>query len=314
MIETACRDYPRDHPRARFKDSSRVRKRWEKFWGPDHIFNFDSHSDEKNRFVTKQTTPITANLEPNTQTLTPAFLPDCIRQLESPHHPALPNRLAAEFLQKIASAPIFLSHATRFAQRLVKHRLRSSDKFADSLTYQPSIITHRFNIVARARSSVELSWSNVSTQRSHGDEQPATPGLTWKKLEIDGLGQRFAVENGRMRFFHDCGRCKPYCRHENGSLYWHRQRQMRQLWYLHRPLKTKMAIDLRVPHLQRPPQGYAAAMSAHLAVAMTCCRNQPGFNVREAKRMNFCILRRVFNVRKSLEVMAQVTHSHFTFS
>ena len=194
-----------------------------------------------------------------TLTLTPAFLPDCIRQPVSPYHPGLPNRLATDLLQMIAFAPIFLSHATRFSERLVKHRLCSMDKFDDSLTYQTSIITQRFNLVARARSSLELSWSNVLTQRSQGDKQP-TPGFTWKKLEIDGLGQRLAIENGRMRFFHDCGRCKPYCRHENGSLYWYRQRQMRQLWCSPHSLSTKMALDLRIPYLQRPPQGCAAAM------------------------------------------------------
>ncbi len=310
MIELTFRDYPRDHPRDRLKDSKTVRKLWKKFCGPDHIFYFDSQSENKNRFVTKQTTPITANHEPITQTLTPAFLPDdCIRQPASLYHPGLPNRLATDLLQKIAFAPIFLSHATRFAERLVKHRLCSMDKFDDSLTHQTtSFVTHRFNLVARARSSLELSWSNELTQRSDGDEQPAAPGFTWKKLEIDGLGQRFAIENGRMRFFHDCGRCKPHCRHENGSLYWHRQRQMRQLWCSPHPLLTKMAIDLRIPYLQRPPQGCAAAMSAHLAVAI--CRHLPGFNVKALKRMNFCILRRVFNIQTRLQMMAQVTQIH----
>jgi hypothetical protein len=259
----------------------------------------------------KQPAPITANLELKTQTLKPAFLPHCFRQPVSPYELGLPNQWATDSLQMIAFAPIFLSHATRFAMRLVKHQLCTMDEFHGSLTYQPSIITHRYNLVARARSSVELSWSNVSKTQSHqGDKQPLTQGFTWKRLEIDGLGQRFAIENGRMKFFHDCGRCKPYCRHENGSLYRYHQMQMRQLWCSSRPLSTQMAIDLHIPDLRRPPQGCAAAMSAYLAVALTCCRHQqPGFNVRAVKRMSFCILRRVFNVRTRLQMMAQVTHT-----
>jgi hypothetical protein len=300
MIESRFRDYQKD---------LRKRFRWGRFrWDSDS----DSDSDEKkNRLVTKQPAPITANLEPKTQTLTPAFLPHCIRRPSSPqrHEPGLPNQLATDLLQMIAFAPIFLSHATRFAERLVKHRLCSMDKFHGSLTYQPSDVTHRFNLVARARSSVELSWSNVAKTQSHqGDKQPQTPGFTWKKLEIGGLGQRFAIENGRMRFFHDCGRCKPYCRHESGSQYRYRQMQMRQLWCSSRPLSTQMAIYLRIPYLRHPPQGCAAAISAYLAVALTCCKLQPGFNVRAVKRMSFCILRRVFNVRTGLQRLAQVTH------
>ena len=83
---------------------------------------------------------------------------------------------------------------------------------------------------------------------------------------------------------------------------------MRQLWCSSRPLSTKTAIDLRLPYLRRPPQGCAAAMSAHLAVAI--CRHLPGFNVKALKRMNFCILRRVFNIRTRFQMMAQVTQIH----
>jgi hypothetical protein len=254
---------------------------------------------------------ITANLNPRTQTLTPAFMPTCIRQ---------PNRLATELLQMIAFAPIFLSHATRFAELHVNHRLCYVDKFDGSLTHQPSIFTHRFNLAARARSSVQLSWSNVVKTQSR--KQPVTPFFTWKNLEIGGLGPKFEIVKNEgwglrkmcmKKCIQDCGRCKPYCAHD-GSWYDHFKTQMKQLWCSSSLLSTKMAIELRIPCLWRPSKGCAAAMHAHLAVAMTCCRRQPGFNVRAAKRMSCCILMRVFNVRAGLQKMAQVTRLHFSMT
>ncbi len=245
---------------------------------------------------------ILANLKPRTQTLTPAFMPTCFRQ---------PNRLATELLQMIAFAPIFWSHATHFAELHVNHRLCHVDKFDGSLTHQPSIFTHRFNLAARARSSVQLSWSNVVKTQSR--KQPVTPFFIWKKLVIGRLGQKWSWD-GRIQ---DCGRCIPYCAH-HGSWYDHFKTQMKQLWCSSSLLSTKIAIELRIPCLLPfrpfPSNGCTAAMPAHLAVAMACCRRQPGFNVRAAKRMSFCILMRVFNARARMQKMAQVTRLQFSMT
>jgi hypothetical protein len=234
---------------------------------------------------------ITLNLDPRTRTLTAAFLPDCIRK---------PNRLAKEWLQMIAFAPIFMSHAVGFAEQHVMHRLRMAISNC-SLTYQLSNIRNSFSLGSRNGSALELSWSNgFATQRRHSDEQPGTQCLNWKRLELDQ--SRYGCHG-----FKDCGRCKPYCRH-NGCLIFCLQRQMRQLWHCS-SLLTKMAIDVRIPRLWRPSKGCQAALCAHLAVALACSNHQAGWSAKAVMGMTCCILRRAFNVKRKLQMMAQVAHA-----
>jgi hypothetical protein len=217
--------------------------------------------------------------------------------------------------------------AASFAERHLMHCLPMAAKYLKELkcfsTFQPERnegIRSSFRHETRTKSTVDSIWSNkagisygdIVGQNMHqsmhhlrSDKQLGTSCLSWKKLEVDGTVLRSPSCT-------DCGRCKPYCRHA-GSQSLVLQTQMRQLWNSPCSLLTKMAIDVRIPHLWRPSKGCKVALCVHLGIALACNPNRAAvtsFNSKAVVTMSYHILKRVLNVRRELQMHTQVTLCH----
>jgi hypothetical protein len=239
--------------------------------------------DSSKRRKFRSTCPVHWTIKPIIMT-PDACLPDSRRT---------PNDTVKQWLQAIAFLPILVTRAFFFAERFVLQKLQMKNTQSQR-RLMPHVWCFSSNCKTRVGSSIDVLWSN---KKPHFRYLPSRyPNVEWICSNTHGID-----ESGALQLYSRCP----------GSLCFELQRKMWQLQRISSFLSTSLVINAWAPHPLRSSKSCTPAMSAYLALGLSCGPQQ---SRRTFMKIWNCIFSRVFCVQRRLQMISQVSHDQKTCS